>query len=137
MPRLGADLREISTERNLPTTGGGLTYTAVMTTEDKQSKKGKDMTVITYTIQGGDFDGFEILSYHVLEKDDGSFNKVGAAALKRELQPVVGDRVNSDDFDTNEVNDLLVTIMLKKDSFKDDDNEVVETVKLKRVIGLA
>lgn len=136
MPRLGSALRDISTDRKVPIPGH---YTAQLNVEDTKSKKGKEMTVATFKIVGGDFDGEEIKEYFVTEGNTpGSFNEPGLRGLKRLALAVLGDRVNDDDFDTEELNDRLVSIIVKADSFKDEDTgEDVQSAKIKRVLGAA
>jgi len=136
MPRLGNALRDISTERLVPTPGN---YVAQLTVEDTKSKAGKEMTVITFKLVGGEFDGVELKEYFVTEgKTPGEYNEAGLRGLKRTAQAILGERVNEDDFDTAELNDTMASIIVKADSFDDSDTgEKVQTAKVKRVLGPA
>lgn len=136
MPRLGNALRDISTDRQVPTPGP---YVAQLTVEDTKSKKGKEMTVITFKLVGGDFDGVELKEYYVTEGNTpGTYNEAGLRGLKRTALAILGDRVNDDDFDTAELNDTMASIIVKADSFDDEDTgEKVQTAKVKRVVGPA
>ena len=137
MPRLGNALRDVSTDRPVITPGN---YVAQLMVEDTKSKKsGKEMTIITYKIIGGEFDGEELKEYIVTEgKDPGTYNETGLRGLKRVALAILGDRVNEEDFDTQELNDTLASIIVKADSYKDEDtDEMVNTARVKRVLGPA
>ncbi len=136
MAKLGEQFRDLSTEVQLPPKGE---YVCELTVEDKKSKKGKAMTVATYKISGGDFDGFTMNDYFTLETDTGAFNEAGNRNLKRMCAAVLGEeRVADEDFDTEEVNGTLVRVFVKEDSFVDEDTgETVQSRRVKRVFGPA
>jgi len=137
MPRLGNALRDISTERKVVTPGN---YVAQLSVEDTKSKKTqKEMTVVTYKIVGGEFDGEELKEYFVTEGNTpGTYNDAGLRGLKRVALAILGDRVNDDDFDTQELNDTMASIVVKADSFDDEDTgEKVQSARVKRVLGPA
>lgn len=137
MPRLGEALRDISTEVRVPDDGR---YTAELSVTDTKSKKSKkDMTVFTFKVIGTEFDGLEVIERFVTEGDQpGSYNERGLRGLKKMAMAVVGDRVNDPDFDTAELDGTLVEILVKRDSYEDEDTkEEVPQARVKLILGRA
>jgi hypothetical protein len=144
MPKLGEALRDVSTTAKVPSPG---IYQAQIKVEDTKSKNQKAMTVVTYTIIGTDFDGNELKEYFVTEGKDGGYNEAALRGLKRLAVAALGEEVaNSDDFDTEMLNDVTVSILVKADAYEDEDLKaagvgpeeyIIQTARVKRVLGPA
>lgn len=144
MPKLGEALRDVSTAAKAPTPG---IYVAQIKVEDTKSRNNKDMTVVTYTIIGTEFDGNELKEYFVTEGKDGGYNEAALRGLKRLAIAALGEEVaNSDEFDTEMLNDVTVSVIVKADSYEDEDLKAaglsadeytIQTARVKRVLGRA
>lgn len=112
MPKIGASLADISTEYVLiePDTYEMKLEKLDITEkdelkEDPEKKKQQEYLFISKVDQpGNDHHGKPVRDYVYLYKKDGTFNEYSLAQIKRYGIAIVGeDRVNEDDFDTDEL----------------------------------
>ena len=135
MPRLGNLLKDISTSIS-PVDEAE--YTALVTVEETVSKKsGVPMLVFTFKIQGSEFDGRDIMEYCTMQTKMGEVNEAGLRSIKRICEPIVGSRVDEDDFDTEEINNTEVTIYVVNQPYTDNTGVEQMGSRLGRVIGTA
>jgi len=132
MPRLGNQLKDIETNiEPVPEAQ----YDGVLTVEDAVSKKGSPMVVFTFKLEGGDYNGREIQDFCTLVKKDGGVNVAGLRQIKRIAEPLVGERCNSDDFDTAELDQMPCTAFIKQEGYTADDGGERMGNRLARMIG--
>jgi hypothetical protein len=135
MPKIGASMADIKTTFDpLPEGEYPATIKAV---EQKKSRTGKDMIVITYelTADAGDNKGRQLFDNITLQKDNGERNEAGLRGFKRIVENLLGEeRASDDDFDTDELLSVPCVLFVKQESYEDAGETKISN-RVKKVLA--
>lgn len=137
MPKLPASLAEVSTKSEPYPEGA---YEAKITdVEVGKSKSKLDMVTVTFEVKHPETGKKrEVKEYCVFETKEHGENEGGMRRFKRIVVAAVGEnRANAEDFDTDEIEGEMVTVILKHEEYEDKDSGDEEvTNRIKKVLPL-
>lgn len=108
------------------------TYPAVVTAKEVLSKGSRIPSIQLITeFEGGD----KVLTdTFALYTKEGDLNEASVRRLKKRLRPIMGDRVDAEDFDSSEVDRINAMATVKQESWQDDDGEEQTSPRVKRYL---
>lgn len=149
MPKLPKGLADVSTSAP-PALPDGKYLAKIDDVEVGKSKKKKDMITVAFKLYDPttvEIDGKVvqvagriIKNYYVLEQNNGEVNEGGYRDFKRLVIAALNseDKANDPDFDTDELEGEDVMLVLKQDSYEDeDDGSETPTNRIKKVLSAA
>lgn len=137
MPKLPGSLADTST--TIVPMDAGTYELEIDEVEVGKSKSKLDMVTVVYKVAEGDFKGRQIRDYFVLETKQHEANEAGLRGFKRLVVAALGEeRANAEDFDTDELQGMRVTAVIKQDSYEDEDTkEEIINNKIKKILPSA
>jgi DNA replication protein DnaC len=121
MPKIeGADLTEVSTAFELPPEGEHLVL--IKDVEITKTASGLPQVRVKMSIDdsSSENNGKPITDFLVMQNNDGKRNDISLKQLKRYFEAALGDNYNFANYDTDDLKDSRVRIVVKHRSYEKD-----------------